>query len=220
MNRRDFVVHSAAAAAGIGVAALATVSAAATAARVSRSCRPYKVFFDTRYQASRAFGSHAAALSCPVRPIAGDVTALWFEELQPLWAKRKLPIVGMTTPASLLCLEQLAWEQWMRVVARVEHRQDTDGALRHRLFLHGSTLPAARAALADDDHWAERMFGQLLRQVATGQSGSRAETVVVASGNSPTDPGLSLVSWIIAARANEASPSWSVRPHSTEVAAI
>lgn len=217
MNRRDFVVHSAAAATGIGLAAFASLGAAGLAAQ-GRGSWPYKVIFDARYHASRSFGSRAATLRCPVRPIAGDVTPLWFEELQPLWAKRRLPIVGMTTPASLLCLEQLAWEQWMRVVARVEHRQDTDGALRHRLFLQEDALPAARAALTDDAHWAERMVAPLLSQLGAGQSGRRREAVVLSPGMARNGPASPLVSWIIAARPNNRAPGRSLRSHSTEVA--
>ncbi len=216
MNRRDFVVHSASAAAAIGLAAFATSGAAEGV----RGPRPYKVIYDARHQACCSFGSRAAALRCPIQPITGDVTALWFKELQPLWAERKLPIVGMTTPASLLCLEQLAWEQWMRVVARVEHRQDTDGTLRHRLVLQQATLPAARAALTDDAHWAERMLAPLLMELGAGQSGRRPETVVLAPGMARNGPALSLVSWIIAARSNSGVTSWSVRSHSTEVAPI
>ncbi len=123
MNRRDFVLNGTAAAAGIGVAgfAAADVPGGARVAAV-HGPPPYKVIFDARFQACRSFADGAARLGCTLQPVRGDVTAVWFNDLQPRWVQRKETVVGMTTVASLLCLEQLAWDQWMRVVARVEHR--------------------------------------------------------------------------------------------------
>ena len=114
--------------AALGVAALG--SAGAVGSEYSRSLRgrlPYRVIVDQRFQEARAFGHGAAQLGCTIQPITGDVTSLWFNELQPLWARGEGEIVGMTTGASLMCLEQLAWNQWMRVVARVDHRAESDG---------------------------------------------------------------------------------------------
>ena len=98
MNRRDFVVGSTVAAAGIGIAsgALALASCPAAGSAIHGPL-PYKVIFDTRFAASRSFAAGAARLSCPIQGIAGDVTALWFNELQPRWARGEGTIVGMTT---------------------------------------------------------------------------------------------------------------------------
>ena len=108
MNRREFVVGSASAVTGLGVANFARPASRNAMLRGVRGPIPSKVIFDTRYRASSSFGTHAASLGLTLRPIAGDVTALWFGELQPLWAKREGAVLGMTTGVSLLCLEQLA----------------------------------------------------------------------------------------------------------------
>jgi hypothetical protein len=221
MNRRDFVLNSTAAAAGIGVAVLAVAGASKRAAvQGVDGPLPYNVIFDTRFQASCSFGTGAARLGCALRPITGDVTALWFNDLQPRWAQRKEATVGMTTGASLLCLEQLAWEQWMRVVARVEHRAEPDGTVRHRLFLHGNTLQEARAALTGNARWPERMVAPLLRRVGAKQCGRPAETVVSTRHPSCHDPSVALVSWVIAARSSGSAPIRIERPNTTEVATI
>jgi hypothetical protein len=219
MNRRDFVVCGTAAAAAIGVAAYAAaeVSKGATVRGVHGPL-PYKVIFDTRFQASRSFGTGAAQLGCAIQPITGDVTALWFKELQPLWTQRKEAIVGMTTRASLLCLEQLAWEQWMRVVARVEHRSEPDGTVRHRLFLHGNTLQEARAALAGNADWAERMVAPLVSRIGAEHCGRPGESVVLTRHLSRDDPRIPLVSWVIAARSSGDAPIRVGRTYRTEVA--
>ena len=199
MNRRDFVVRGAAAAAAIGMAqcAVALASKSAPAGAV-RGALPYKVIFDARFDACRAFAAGAARLGCPVQRIAGDVTALWFNELQPHWARGEGSIVGMTTGTSLFCLEQLAWGQWMRVRARIEHWSGPDGTLRHRLLLPDSILPEATAALAGDARWPERLAGPLVNGLSVSRYRGSAERVVCTRSVSRDDPRPSLVSWIIA----------------------
>ena len=216
MNRRDFVVCSTAA---IGASAFAV--AAVPQGVIDQGLRgplPYKVIFDTRFHASCSFGAGAAQLGCAIQPIAGDITALWFNELQPHWANRKEAIVGMSTGASLLCLEQLAWEQWMRVVARVEHRPEPDGTVRHRLFLHGDTLQEVRAALAENADWAEHLVAPLVGRLGAEHCGRPAESVVLTRRLSRDDPGIPLVSWVIAARASGGTSARVGRPYRTEVA--
>jgi hypothetical protein len=192
------VVQSAAA--GVGVVGLnvAGVSEAATLGAV-RGPLPYKAIFDTRFATSRSFAVGAARLGCPTRSIAGDVTALWFNELQPHWARGGGAIVGMTTDHSLFCLEQLAWDHWLRVVARIEHRTESDGTTRHRLFLHGTALEETRAALAGNARWPERLAAPLVNQLQFESFARTAERVTVTSRPSCRDRSASLVSWVIAA---------------------
>ena len=206
MNRRDFVVCSASTAAGIGVAAIGLRAHGDASLQGPRRPLPYKVIFDTRYRASRAFGDQAAKLGLALRPIAGDVTSLWFRELQPLWARCEGAVVGMTTCASLLCLEQLARDHWMRVVARVEHRRRSDGMLCHRLFLPRATLRSANLALAQREHWAEGMISPLVARLANKHSGRAVESVVLTADRSREDPGITLVSWVIATRPSRGEP--------------
>jgi hypothetical protein len=220
MNRRDFVVCSASAAAGLGIAVFALPASGNATLQGVRGPLPYKVVVDTRFRASCSFGAHAARLGLALRPIAGDVTALWFRELQPLWAKGDRAVVGMTTSASLLCLEQLARDQWMRVVARVEHQPQPDGTLRHRLFLPGDTLTPARVALAERGRWAERLVGPLVAGLASRHTSRPAESVVLTSDALREDRGMTLVSWVIAARPSRGVPNTQVRSSTSEVAPI
>jgi hypothetical protein len=201
MNRRDFVLNGTAAAAGIGVAgfAAADVPGGARVAAV-HGPPPYKVIFDARFQACRSFADGAVRRGCTLQPVRGDVTAVWFNDLQPRWVQRKETVVGMTTVASLLCLEQLAWDQWMRVVARVEHRPEPDGTVRHRLYLRGRALQEARLALAARARWGEGMIAPLMAAMGAEITGKPEEAVVI-TPHAPGDaPGTSLVSWVIAPR--------------------
>jgi hypothetical protein len=116
LNRREFCVSGAVA------AGLATTTGC-LAALVSAPRTVDTVIFDTRFDASRHF---AAAWAAPAarRGIAGDVTRLWFDEIGPQWSRGGGAIAGMTTPAALFCLEQLAKDHWRRVVMRREHPSD------------------------------------------------------------------------------------------------
>ncbi len=198
MNRRDFIVRSTAAA-GFGVAALAIAGENMPRPEPpSTGPLPHKVILDARFRQSCEFGASAVRMGCKIRPIHGDITALWFDELQPHWTRSKEAIVGMTTAASLLCLEQLAWEQWMRVVARIEHHCQPDGTVRHRLVMPENALAESRTAIEGNGVWAERLFGSLVKR--TDAEYGRAVQSVLYTRSAYAAPALSLVSWVIAAR--------------------
>ncbi|HEV7432652.1 MAG TPA: hypothetical protein VGN77_06380 [Steroidobacteraceae bacterium] len=219
MNRRDFVVSGAATAAALSASAfaVATITDEATN-NAALHPLPYRIIFDRRFQESCSFGASAAQLGCAIQPIAGDITALWFNELQPRWARGEGAIVGMTTMSSLLCLEQLAWQQWMRVVARVEHHSEPDGTLCHRLHLNGSTLREARIALADNSHWSERIVAPLVRRLAIHHVGRPVESAVFTRRRSHAGRNLALVSWVIANRSRGVAQTGFETLHATEVA--
>lgn len=52
--------------------------------------------------------------------IDGDVTALWRDRLDGLWRSGGARVEGLTLPASLFCLEQLARGRGHRVTHRLE----------------------------------------------------------------------------------------------------
>ena len=110
----------------------------------------YKVIHDTRYLHStelahflrdrwvREFRQSTLA-AVPLQAVTGNVTALWYNELQPLWLKQQgrqqhvqqqqgqqqvLALAGTTGADVLFCLERLAWDAGMRVLLREEHVQD------------------------------------------------------------------------------------------------
>ncbi|HTR38300.1 MAG TPA: hypothetical protein VMH80_20465 [Bryobacteraceae bacterium] len=86
----------------------------------------YKVIYDERFPASVAFAREMAKIGAPVQAIRGDITDLWFHDLDPQWKKCPVPIAGLTAHGPLFCLERLAWDHGMRVVYRAEQEATHD----------------------------------------------------------------------------------------------
>lgn len=120
------------------VSALATLTLplavrAASGSSPARGGLPlHKVLYEPRHSESVAFGRAAAALGAPVEPV-GDLAALWFDDLAPMWRVRRMAVAGMTSPNVLLCLEQFARETRQRVVFRVDHREPAPNIVVHHL---------------------------------------------------------------------------------------
>ena len=88
----------------------------------------YKVIFDQRFPGSVAFGEEWKARGAAVHAIRGDITDLWFHDLDLQWKQRPVAIAGLTAHGPLFCLERLAWDHGMRVVSRIEQPScDPDG---------------------------------------------------------------------------------------------
>ena len=102
------------------------------------ACALYKVIYDARFVASRAFAEHAVRCGLPIHEIAGDVTAVWFNDLHPRWQQGAAPIAGLTAPGALFCLERLAWDHRMRCVFHAEHSCLANGAAEHRCLARGA----------------------------------------------------------------------------------
>ncbi len=194
MNRRDFVVSGAAA----SVAALTplTLEAFDAKAAAPASIPLHKVVYDSRYAACRDFGAAARRSGAEVAGFDGDVTALWFHELGPRWARGEGPVGvgGMTTPGALFCLEQMARDHWLRTVVRAEHVPRAAGGVRHRVTAHAAALMPTCNALNYTD-WPARLGAQLLACPVAGRRGRmERETVDAARGPAIDAP---LVSWVI-----------------------
>jgi hypothetical protein len=125
------------------MAAGVTVSAAASLAAVgSRSAKsdplglqlPLNLaLFDTRFPAAHAFARALAIRGVTLAPFDGDVTPVWFEQLDPVWRQYPLTVAGLTTEGALFCLEQLAWDNGMRVAYRGLHAASPEGGVEHVL---------------------------------------------------------------------------------------
>ena len=76
------------------------------------------VVFDSRFPIACKFGAAACREGRKTLAIQGDVTALWRDDLRLRWAAGATAIGGMTTERSFFCLEQLAKDHWLRVLAR------------------------------------------------------------------------------------------------------
>jgi hypothetical protein len=88
----------------------------------------YKVVVDRRFPDSVAFGAEMTRLGAPVHTMQGDITDLWYHDLDRRWRQGPVAIAGMTAHGPLFCLERLAWDHGMRVVLRTEHPPAADGA--------------------------------------------------------------------------------------------
>jgi hypothetical protein len=80
----------------------------------------YKVIFDERFPASVAFANQVKSEGLPVHGIRGDITALWFHDLDLRWRQGPAAIAGLTDANALFCLDLLARDKGMRVEARTE----------------------------------------------------------------------------------------------------
>ena len=123
-SRREFLQ------AGIAASVLPLAAAGSSLSPSQRDERAnfYKVIFDERFPTSVAFGLEWIARGAAVHAIRGDITDLWFHDLDVQWKKRPVPIAGLTAHGPLFCLERLAWDHGMRVVSRVEqYARDGDG---------------------------------------------------------------------------------------------
>lgn len=75
----------------------------------------YKAVFDERFADARAFATQASARATPTAAIRGDITNLFFHDLDLRWKRGPVWLVGLTTPASLFCLQLLAHDRGMRL---------------------------------------------------------------------------------------------------------
>ncbi len=98
---------------------------AATASLTVGSCLPASVLAamplsPALFVCDRRFtGSLARAdVHATVTYIDGDVTALWRDQLSGLWQNGTASVSGLTQPAALFCLEQLARGHGRSVSAR------------------------------------------------------------------------------------------------------
>jgi hypothetical protein len=113
-TRREFLQGS------VVAAALPFVSAAGIERPPLATSPIYKVIFDERFAASVAFANQARLDGLPVHGIRGDITALWFHDLDLRWKQGPAAIAGMTDANALFCLDLLARDKGMHVASREE----------------------------------------------------------------------------------------------------
>ncbi|WP_028627142.1 twin-arginine translocation signal domain-containing protein [Metapseudomonas resinovorans] len=156
---------------------------------------------DARFHQSRLFGSAAEQAGLRHLAIDGDVTALWFEHLDPLWRKHRVVIAGMTARQPLFVLERLAWERDMRVVLRIEHDWTANGLVDHQLEAPQHQLPHLTELLNDHADWSERL-ARLGANCTWSNQGACNRSAVTSPAVRQGDRTAPLVSWIIAPARN------------------
>jgi len=196
-SRREFLQVGIAALA-LPISAHAALSPAAARPENAVSVTPlYKVIFDERFPASVAFGAEARNKGLPTHSIQGDITDLWFHDLDAQWKKQPAAIAGLTAQGALFCLERLAWDHGMRVVFRGDHRYLPDGAIEHALTGSESVVNEMAALRHDGDDWAARI-ARLVAQVPEVHS-TPATAAIRGRATAPADAELDgLISWVIA----------------------
>jgi hypothetical protein len=161
------------------------------------------VLFDSRFGSSRALGAAAARGGYATAALQGDVTALWVRDLEPHWAAGGGAIAGMTTAASLFCLEQLAKDHWMRVIVRVDHRRSPGGGISHRVTAVEPMVARVCAALtsgavAGTSRWPDALLHSLSARTPS-KNQPRFTRIICAEERRECSSGdADLVSWVIA----------------------
>jgi len=155
----------------------------------------YKVLYDPRPPAGLAFAASARRGGATLHATRGDVTDVWFNELQPQWRQHRTATAGLTDFHSLFVLDMMARDAGMRAVYIATHRLRGQDRFEHRLF--GPHELVRQASLATDGYdWASTAA-----RIVTGFSG---EVSVAAQHSSIADArnieltANDLVSWVIA----------------------
>jgi len=74
-----------------------------------------KFIFDQRFPQARDFALQAREARLDCVAIEGDITHLYFHDLSLRWNRGPTTIAGLSTKASLFCLEMLARDRGMRL---------------------------------------------------------------------------------------------------------
>ncbi len=94
------------------------LGALASAAHAALPLQIHRAVYDSRFASGRAFAAEARARGWTTAAIEGDVTQLWYHQLDGRWRQGPAPIAGVTQENSLFVLERLAWDAGMRVITR------------------------------------------------------------------------------------------------------
>jgi len=155
----------------------------------------YKVLYDPRTPAGLSFAASAKRGGAPLHATRGDVTDVWFNELQPQWRQHRTATAGLTDFHSLFVLDMMARDAGMRAVYIATHRLCGRERFEHRLF--GPHELVRQSSLVTDGYdWASTAAG-----IVTGFTG---EVSVAAQHSSIADArnieltAHDLVSWVIA----------------------
>ena len=116
------------------------LGALVSAARAAEPLRIHRAIYDRRFAAGRAFAVEAAAKGWTTAAIEGDVTEVWYHQLDPRWRQGPAPIAGVTDANSLFVLDHLARAAGMRVISRA--------ALPHEPVIAWLIAPPSRTVSA------------------------------------------------------------------------
>jgi hypothetical protein len=189
-NRRQFIQA--------GMAVTASASLAAPPARAETSAatpyRIHKVVYDGRFAEPVRFARAAESLGLKTHAIGGDMTALWYGELDGLWRRQAVAIAGMTRHGPMFCLEMLARDHGMRLVYQAEH-QIAGAEVRHTVSGALSNLRRSAGLTRSGDAWPELMAALVAdTPVEPALSGAVGVVTPTPTGAAAEEP---LFTWVI-----------------------
>lgn len=165
-DRRDVMIAGGAAVGGIAMSQDVTGALAAT----DKNCL---LVADTRIAASHDFAAQASPNSERIAWIEGDITKLWYEELDATWRDAKTAVAGLTEYGAFFCLERLAMDRGLRVAFKGSHRRDGPRLLHDICGPQDVVTEQALGALSEQ-HWpvqaarmafASRIGGRMTSQL-------------------------------------------------------
>jgi hypothetical protein len=143
--------------------------------------------------ASRDFAAHGAREGDRIAWIEGDITELWYEELDVRWRDEKAAVSGLTEYGAFFCLERLAMDRGLRVAFKGEHRRNGAGLLHDVAGPADVVTEKALTALSDRD-WPAKVARMAMASRDSSRMTARLHTSTSALGEQlPL-----LVSWMIA----------------------
>lgn len=145
-NRRQFIQS------GLALSAMSVPAASVLAAgALTPALRLERFVLDARFvQAASAAGGAASRGASIAAFSGGDLTALWYHDLDLRWKRRPMALAGVTGNDALFVLETLAADRGMRVVYRGEHAVQRTGRVTHALRGPAHLLAEAEAAPRTD----------------------------------------------------------------------
>lgn len=111
-TRREFVQT------GLALTAVPLASLVFARTHVEAGFTLDRFVFDRRFVSAQAAAAAAAQHGVPVAAFAGDLTELWYHELDLAWRHAPETLGGVTSEQALFVLETLAHDRQMRVVRR------------------------------------------------------------------------------------------------------
>jgi hypothetical protein len=160
------------------------------------SLRLERFVFDNRFAAAVELARHVADHGIPLAETSGDLSDLWYHELDLRWKQAPMALAGMTTRGGLFVLETLAADHRMGVVYRGTHSVSQEGRAAH--VLSGPARLVARAAANPGTPFWEHL-GRIMTECP--QDERRLTDVTLTTGAAQAQGREeSLYSWIIAPR--------------------
>jgi hypothetical protein len=186
-DRRGFV-----AGAGAAIGACLVSETATTLAGTALASG--MIVADSRFAASRDFAVEAARTGGRIVWIDGDITDLWYDELDLLWRRERNALSGMTEYGAFFCLERLALDRGLRVVFKGEHRNSASGIVMHTIAGPEAIVTHEVLDAFAGNCWAARTARMAMAACGGGLAATRLQTHVAADLEQPA----LLISWVLA----------------------